>query len=61
MDFAEDFGVQVDAFLCIKCQEHPLTSVSRILTVSNSQVCSHNEFDLWSVYLDERFRVSRPS
>ena len=45
MEFAEDFGVQVDAFLCIKCQKHPLTSVSRILTVSSSQVCSHNEFD----------------
>ena len=33
MDFAEDFGAKDDTFFCIKCQDHPLTSVSNILTV----------------------------
>ena len=60
MDFAEDFGAQVDTFLCIKCQDHPLTSVSHILTVSNYQICSDDEFDLWSVYPGKQFRASWP-
>ena len=50
MDFAEEF----DTFLCIKCQDHPLTSVSHILTVFNYQICS-DEFDLEPVYPGERF------
>ena len=36
----------------------PLTSVFYILTVSNYQVCSNDEFDIWLVYSGERFRAS---
>ena len=61
MDFAEDFGAQVDTFLCIKCQDHPLTSVSHILTVSNYQIYSDDELYIWPVYPGERFRDSWPS
>ena len=61
MDFAEDFGTKDDTFLCIKCQDHPLTSISHILTVSNCQICLDDEFDLWPVYPGERFRASWPS
>ena len=39
----------------------PLTSVSHILTVSNYQVCSDDEFDLWPVYSGERFSDSWPA
>ena len=31
------------------------------LTVSNSQVYSNDEFDIWPVYSGERFRAFRPS
>ena len=61
MGFAEDFGAQIDTFLCIKCQDHPLTSVSQILTFSYYQICSDDEFNLWPVYPGERFRASWPS
>ena len=60
MDYREGFGAQVDTFLCIKCQDHPLTSVSHILTVPNYQICSDDEFDLWPVYPDERFKRGQP-
>ena len=33
MDFAEDFGTQVNIFLCIKFQDHPLTSVWQFQTI----------------------------
>ena len=39
----------------------PLTSISHILTVSNQQICSDDQFDLWPFYVGARFRVSRPS
>ena len=32
-----------------------------VLPVSNSQVHSNDEFDLWAVYSGERFRAFRPS
>ena len=32
-----------------------------VLTVSNSQIYSNDEFDLWTVYSGERFRAFRPS
>ena len=44
MDFAEDFGAQVETFLCIICQDQPLTSVSHILTVFDYQICSDDQF-----------------
>ena len=38
-----------------------LITVSHILTVSNYQVCSDDDFDFWSVYSGERFTTSWPS
>ena len=44
-------------------QDYSLTliTVSHSLTVSNNEVYSNDEFDLWPVYLHERFRASWPS
>ena len=36
-------------------------NVCHSLTVSNSQVYSNDEFDLWPVYSGERFRALRPA
>ena len=38
-----------------------LKPICHSLTVSNSQVYSNDEFDLWPVYSGERFRALRPS
>ena len=36
--------------LVVKIILRSLTSVSHILIVSNYQVCSNDEFDLWPIY-----------
>ena len=41
--------------------DHSLTNVSHSLTVSDSQVYSNVEFDLWPVYSGEQFRALWPS
>ena len=48
---------------CNVGQDHSLTLNQYLhsLTVSNSQVYSNDEFDLWPVYSGERLRVFRPS
>ena len=35
----------------------PITRVCHILTVSNNQVCSNDDFYIWPVYSGERFRA----
>ena len=37
-----------------------ITNVCHSLIVSNNQVYSYDEFDLWPVYSGERFRASWP-
>ena len=61
MEFVEDLGAKVNKcsyineyiiFFCNIGQAHPLT---------NTQVYSNDEFDLWPVYSGERFKASGPS
>ena len=45
----------------LQCRSRPFfTNVCHSLTVSNSQVYSNDEFDLWPVYSGERFRPLGP-
>ena len=48
-------------FVSRRGQGCSLTQDHHSLTVSNNQVYSNNEFDLWPVYSGERFRASWPS
>ena len=57
-------SIYIYFYFCNINQSHSLTFnriVCHSLTVSNSQVYSNDEFDLWPVYSGEQFRLSWPS